>query len=405
VRDGLVDQGEVAVQRSDEAFFLNHELIKQDYSTLEVSEKLMSIMRRLGAGEIAFTRPAMTEADCRAFLARFQTHYRDDSPTDMLQERFPFVRLRAIDDAAEDAFAEVDGREAVARAYALLSVTLAGSLNLLRSNRSPRLVQVRKAIHSLADAAVGHESLLVGLTRFPNLTGAPHHHLAAVTALTMLEGRRLRLSRRQLSQLCLAAALHDIGRMELGRDPISHAEEQAWVDAMQRVPLRSLLHGSRGSLSEEALGIAAVTYEHGLELELNDDLGPCVMARLIAVPCAFDLACSAPPPRTSLSPDRVVRMLRDRAGRRFDPRVVRVFTSIVGAYPVGTLVRLSGGEIAIVVEAPADAARWAQPVVKIVGGKGGGYLLDLGAPDAGREIVQTLDPAEARVNTVSFLLA
>jgi len=60
---------------------------------------------------------------------------------------------------------------------------------------------------------------------------------------------------------------------------------------------------------------------------------PGALARLIAVPCRFDLLTSAKPPRKPLAPDQALRLVQEQAGVRFDPLVVRLFVQTIGLFP------------------------------------------------------------------------
>src|SRR4030095_3577577 len=51
--------------------------------------------------------------------------------------------------------------------------------------------------------------------------------------------------------------------------------------------------------------------------------------------------------------DRILAVLKRNDGKQFDQHLVRRFTQLVGIYPAGNLVRLYGGEIAVVLKAHA----------------------------------------------------
>ncbi len=51
--------------------------------------------------------------------------------------------------------------------------------------------------------------------------------------------------------------------------------------------------------------------------------------------------------------DRILAVMQKNDGRQFDQHLVRRFAQLVGVYPVGNLVRLTTGEIAVVVRAHA----------------------------------------------------
>lgn len=408
LNDRLAEGEAVAIQSVDENFFLNNEVIKLDYTTFDTCQRLRAVLKRIGVDELAFAEGELSEAEWRGFLELFQRHYRGKEPGSLLQESFPRIRLRRLEQAGADPLAvDIDERQNLVRTYGLLTLSIKNTLGQLRRGQAPRLVSLRKAIHGLADAVPGHESLLIGLTRSPNMSGQTHHHLAGVTALVLLMARRLCLSPKDLTRVCLAAAFHDLARDELPAAPRGDGGDvSGWEVEARRVPLRSMLWICQGSLSGDVLDCAATAYEQSCSLRSEDGFEPGGAARLIAVPCAFDLLTQSSSQR-ALSPDRALRLILENTDRRFDERVARLFAATIGLYPVGTVVRLSGGQTAVVMEVPADPADYALPVVKVFqeGTAPADYVVDLAQPGAGLEITETVDPIEADVNATSFLLA
>ena len=69
--------------------------------------------------------------------------------------------------------------------------------------------------------------------------------------------------------------------------------------------------------------------------------------------------------------------------------------------------RLSGGETAVVVEAPRDVAAWSAPIVKVVRDASGApadYFVDLGAAGESLRLVRSLDSAAESLNATHYLL-
>jgi HD-GYP domain-containing protein (c-di-GMP phosphodiesterase class II) len=66
----------------------------------------------------------------------------------------------------------------------------------------------------------------------------------------------------------------------------------------------------------------------------------------------------------SFPTDRILAVLRDDEGHKFDQHLVRRFVQLLGVYPPGTLVRLDTGVVAVVLRAyPVDPYR---PRVRVI---------------------------------------
>lgn len=87
-------------------------------------------------------------------------------------------------------------------------------------------------------------------------------------------------------------------------------------------------------------------------------------ARLCAVCDVFDSLTSDRPHRPAQTHGEALAHLQVNAGRLFDPQMVKGFSKVVAPFPVATYVRLSTGEIGVVVGIHYEALE--RPVVKVV---------------------------------------
>lgn len=403
VATGVDDAGALVLQVVGDNFYLNGEVIKLDFSSYEAGQTMRQLFGRVGAHELAWLDTPSVVA-VREFLGKYQTHARSALPAAMLQEKFDVVRLRAISKAEQEALAPtLDEKRTLLRAYAHLALMIEAQLQLMKQGKHPRMARVRRAIHGLADAAKGQESLLTALTRFDAFAGAVHFHLAATTALTLQLCFKLGLSRATLSEACLAAALHDFALDEVPA-PKDEKDTREELEALKRVPLRTLLRLTQASSGSDALERLAATYE----VSSRPVPGATAFGHLIAVPCVFDRLTRPRPPRKAMLPDQALRLLYNQVNTRFDERIVRLFAGVMGLYPVGSTVKLNSGELALVVQVSGELNAFARPRVKVfrtAQGAPADYLVDLMAPNEKRGIVSSVDPSELQLNVPQFLLA
>ena len=371
----------VQLQTVGENLFLNHEPVRLDNSTYEAAELLRSIFKRLGIQELSFTEP-LNEEELREFLAGFQRHFQGGSPSQILDERFSRVSLRTLENVTGQRGAS-NAAERLMLAYAQFTLVLDRTTAQLQAGKDPRLARLRRALQLLVDAVQGHESLLVAVTQLPRETASTSAHLASATALTLLLGRRLGLSRAALIETALAASFHDFARG----------------------PLDTVLPLTQWSGMPVMLQCAAVAFEHRAPLQPQQ---PAAISRLVSVACAYDLLLHPAPPRAGFMPPQALDVIRSCVGTRFDPLVVRALASAVGVYPPGTLVALTNGTMAVVVDRPNrdDLLRTRVRLQPSGAPMPSDWVIDLADPTQNRDRLQiagVLDAKAMHVNTLECL--
>ena len=95
-----------------------------------------------------------------------------------------------------------------------------------------------------------------------------------------------------------------------------------------------------------------------------------------------------------LEPREALKKMNSLAGKHFDPKTLKSFIQMLGIYPIGSLVRLSSGEIALVTGVETGDPN--HPRVKIVTDREGKKLpeyqeMKLAEDPQGREIITTVD--------------
>jgi hypothetical protein len=98
-----------------------------------------------------------------------------------------------------------------------------------------------------------------------------------------------------------------------------------------------------------------------------------------------------------------MRSIISGTGTLYDPALTRIFTEEMGVYPVGTLVQLDGGAIAIVRRpGQRDPAR---PFVGVIDPRAAppALLFELSLDDhPDRHIVRSMDPTEAGIDPAAL---
>lgn len=173
-------------------------------------------------------------------------------------------------------------------------------------------------------------------------------HVRRVVALSLLLGRELGLSRRQLERLRLGATLHDVGKIgvpdEVLRKPSPLAGAELTVMARHTEAGAEIVARMRGL--RDLLPVVRNHHERldgqGYPDRLAGEEIP-LAARIVAVADAFDAMTSDRPYRPALSLGSAAEELRREAGGQFCPAVVAAFARLFerGEFTVATGERFS----------------------------------------------------------------
>lgn len=247
---------------------------------------------------------------------------------------------------------------------------IAGLLEDVRLGRSLDSEPARARVRGMAESVVRNPNALLCLTRLKDRDRYTSMHSVDVCVFALAFGRHIGLDRQGLYELGLGALLHDLGKMRVPLEilnkpgPLTGSE----FERMRRHPVysRELLAGME-DIPERAV---AAAYSHH---ERHDGSGypegltgrdiP-LFPRIIALCDVYDALTSRRSYNSPVSELAALRTLYEGRGTAFHPRTVDKFIQCVGVYPVGSLVVLSTGEMAVVTSVnQADRTR---PVVKLL---------------------------------------
>ncbi|HBK69417.1 MAG TPA: hypothetical protein DEB05_02215 [Firmicutes bacterium] len=182
-----------------------------------------------------------------------------------------------------------------------------------------------------------------------------YNHSINVCILSILMGRQLKLERDQLKELAIGAFLHDLGKVYL-KSSLKKLEELSTQDIAQIKQ-----HTKKGfdilrTTPGFTIKIANIAYQHheredgsGYPLGLIGEDIP-LYSKIVALADSYDAMVSKRIYRESLWNDQVLIELEKETPRKYDPEVVSALRQSVAVYPIGSIVQLSDGQSAVVVE-------------------------------------------------------
>lgn len=223
-------------------------------------------------------------------------------------------------------------------------------------------------------------------------------HSVNVAILSMVVASELGLTQEKLYNLGLAAVLHDIGKVYVDKNILN--KNGKLTDEEYRAIKMHSEYGYRHLKSTYEIPTSAyigVLQHHerfdgtGYPLSKRKE-EISLFGRIICIADVYDAITSNRPYRTAMLPSEAMEYIMANAGTMFDDRLVRIFVNKIAAYPVGTGVRLSSGELAIVTYNNKGAPL--RPVVKVYSDLEGNpvedaYELDLSDMDRTKSLTIT----------------
>jgi putative nucleotidyltransferase with HDIG domain len=208
-------------------------------------------------------------------------------------------------------------------------------------------------VEEISDSVSRNPNALVNLARLKRQDDYTYMHSVAVCALMVALAHRLGLAPDQAREAGMAGMLHDIGKAKMPLDVLNKPGRLTDLefDVMRSHPERGWeLLEAGGGASEVALDVCLHHHERidgtGYPHKLAGDQ-ISLFARMGAVCDVYDAITSDRPYKRGWGPGEAIRQMVQWKGH-FDPVVFQAFVKTVGIYPVGTVVRLASGRLAVV---------------------------------------------------------
>ena len=210
-------------------------------------------------------------------------------------------------------------------------------------------------VNDISDSVFRNPGALVSLARLKTRDDYTYMHSVAVCALMVSLARELGLPDEACREAGLAGLLHDLGKAAMPLDILNKPGKLTLeeFDLMKQHPLRGheLLVEGRG-VGPMVLDVClshhermdGTGYPHALPPERISQL-----ARMGAVCDVYDAVTSDRPYKSAWDPATSIATMASWKGH-FDPSVFKAFVKGVGIYPVGSLVKLHSGRLAVVLE-------------------------------------------------------
>lgn len=287
------------------------------------------------------------------------------------QTQVEFVEQVALNPQDINLVQRISAQQEQAEAARIIKESKRAVVSMFKDARLGKAVNAETLIplvDEISASITRNESALISLVRLKKQDDYTYMHSVAVCALMTALSKQLELSEMETKRLGLAGLLHDIGKAQ--------------------VPLSVL--NKPGSLTEDEFRLIKLHPEHGHDLLLKANIhDPIALevclhhhekldgsgyphrlkdseislyAKMGAVCDVYDAVTSNRPYKAGWEPGMSLKRMAQWANH-FDQAVFKAFVKSVGIYPIGSVVMLKSGRLAIVVDQSTKSLLL--PIVKV----------------------------------------
>lgn len=240
-----------------------------------------------------------------------------------------------------------------------------------RDSKKIDLGKFRNLTESIVDEVVRNRNAVFHLNDIRMYDDYTFAHSVNVCVLAVLVGASLQYSPRQLMELGIGAILHDVGKMAIEKNILNKPGILTGTE-MEMMRLHpalgfDILKKYSAQLSWLSIHVAfqhqekfdGSGYPRGLKgYDIHE------YARITTIADVYDALTSDRPYRSGLTPSEAYEFLLAGSGTHFDPDILREFLRHIALYPVGSVVKLSTGDIGIVTN--VFAGLQTRPIVRLI---------------------------------------
>ncbi len=242
--------------------------------------------------------------------------------------------------------------------------------NNISSRINNKMKSVKTQIRKIVDEILLNNNVMINIIDLKTYDDYTYSHSLNVAILSTVIGAVLGLKKETLYELAMGAVLHDMGKMFVDKK-ILNKPDRLNADEFEEIKKHSKLgfnflsqnssitHNSKITILQHHEAYDGSGYPNGLA---GDEIH--LFGRIVCVADVYDALISDRPYRNAMLPSDALEYIMAGYNTKFDPKIVDAMIKKVAPYPIGTCVKLSTGDIAIVVKNKQSSSL--RPVVKII---------------------------------------
>jgi putative nucleotidyltransferase with HDIG domain len=201
---------------------------------------------------------------------------------------------------------------------------------------------------------------MVALTLIKNFDEYTYNHSVNVSILSLAVADSLGLPEHSRINVGVAGLLHDVGKTQLALDLIRKPGTLT-VDEFEEIKKHPVEgYAILGKMTNIEAETRDMVREHHMRYDRagyprpEPDLRVNPNSQVIAVADCYDALTTMRSYQKARTPQGALEIMRKLSGKSLDPDLVLLLERSLGAYPIGTLLRLNTMEVGIVTGVPDD---------------------------------------------------
>jgi len=399
---------------------VGNDLVVADTPMHKVSATMTELIKKFKDNKverISFER-GLTQDELAALMANLARlgSKGGDSDKDLSSAHIRVGRLKSDDSKKQDGIAS--DIAAIRQMYSSAVQSAEVAWESAETEGIPDTPAALQTVEGLADAVTQNRTALMALTAMRNYDNYTFTHMVNVSILAMAQARALGIDGRLLREFGLSALMHDIGKVRTPKEILNKPDKL--TDDEFVIMRRHVVDGAEILRRTPEMPILApiVAFEHHLRLDGSGY--PRTVTReamnlgsmLCAISDVYDAMRSQRAYQQAYPTDRIMAVLKRNEGAQLDQDLVRRFVQLLGIYPPGNLVKLSTGEVAVVLRVHAPDPH--RPRVRVLFAADG-MRLDLPFErnlwELQRDVSETdlqtvaspVEPADYKIDPLTFL--
>lgn len=288
-------------------------------------------------------------------------------------------------------------------------------ISMFQEARMGKTVDVggaQRMVEEITDSVSRNPGALISLARLKTVDDYTYMHSVAVCAMMVALSKQLGHDEGQIRLAGLAGLMHDLGKAMMPMDVLNKPGKL--TDAEFSIIKTHPVEGHRLLLTGQNVGevVLDVCLHHHEKTDGSGypkglkDADISIFAKMGAVCDVYDAITSNRPYKTGWDPAESLRKMAEWSKGHFDGKVFQAFVKSLGIYPIGSLVRLTSGRLAVVIDQTGKSLT--MPVVKVFFSTKSNMRilpesLDLSVPGTSEKIVSREDPAKWKFTDLNEL--